>query len=194
MNKIILLDLDGVVIRPRHKYFSDKFSEEYNIPIEEILPFFRKEYKLAAKGEVSVREVLPDYLNKWRWKVTVEEFLNYWFEGETTLDENLLVEVGKLREQGIKVYLVSDNGRERANFVMEKVGLKNRFDGAFFSCDLGFTKNEQDFFKEILDKLKVNSDNIEYWDDDPVNIEVAKSAGIKNAKVYTSFEEFKKEK
>jgi len=47
---------------------------------------------------------------------------------------------------------------------------------------------------EILDKLKVNSDNIEYWDDDPVNIEVAKSAGIKNAKVYTSFEEFKKEK
>ena len=194
MNKIILLDLDGVVIRPRHKYFSDKFSEEYNIPIEEILPFFRKEYKLAAKGEVSVREVLPDYLNKWRWKGTVEEFLNYWFEGETTLDENLLVEVGKLREQGIKVYLVSHNGRERANFVMEKVGLKNRFDGAFFSCDLGFTKNEQDFFKEILDKLKVNSDNIEYWDDDPVNIEVAKSAGIKNAKVYTSFEEFKKEK
>ena len=64
MNKEILLDADGIVIRPRHKYFSEKFSEEHNVPLEEVLPFFKREYKRAAVGEVDIREVLPPYLEK----------------------------------------------------------------------------------------------------------------------------------
>jgi len=37
MSKVMLLDADGVVIRPRHKYFSEKFSEEYGVPIDDII-------------------------------------------------------------------------------------------------------------------------------------------------------------
>ena len=57
--KAILFDLDGVVIKPRHKYFSEKLSEKQNIPLEDILPFFKDEYKKAAIGEVEIKDVLP---------------------------------------------------------------------------------------------------------------------------------------
>lgn len=192
MIKAMLLDLDGIVIRPRHKYFSEKFSEEYGIPLSEILPFFKEEYKKAARGEVSIRNVLPEYLNKWGWKKSLDEFLQYWFESERTLDVNVLNVVKELRERGIKVYFASDNEKERANYVLETLGLKNDFDGAFFSFELGFTKSESEFFKKILKSLNLKAKDMEYWDDDLKNVEVANAVGVKG-KLYKNFEEFEKE-
>ena len=190
MSKIILLDLDGIVIRPRHKYFSVRYSEDHGVPLKDILPFFKGEYKKAARGETTIKEVLPAYLSKWRWKGSVEEFLNYWFDSERTLDENVLGVVRDLRNMGNKIYLVSDNEVERGKYIMEKLGLKNEFDGGFFSFDLGYTKGEPEFFQKVLNKLNLKPQDLEYWDDDPKNVEVAKEVGI-NAKVYNSYEEFK---
>lgn len=185
------MDVDGVVVRPRHKYFSEKYSEEHGVPLSEILPFFKGEYKKAARGEESIKEVLPAYLSKWGWNGTVDEFLSYWFRGERTLDVNVLDTVRQLRKDGTKVYLVSDNEKERANYVMNVVGLKKEFDGAFFSYELGYTKDEPVFFQKIIDKLKVKPADVEYWDDDSKNAAVAESVGI-TAQIYTSYEEFQK--
>ena len=191
MSKVVLLDLDGIVIRPRHKYFSEKFSEEYKIPLTEITPFFTDDYKKAARGEISIREVLPEYLKKWGWKKSLDEFLNYWFHGERTIDVNVSETVKKLREGGVKVYFVSDNEKERAEYVMNTLGLSDDSDGAFFSYQLGHTKSEPEFFLKILEQLGVGAKDVEYWDDDQKNVDVAKSAGI-DAKFYNDFEGFKK--
>jgi len=185
------MDVDGVVVRPRHKYFSEKYSEEYGVPLTEIMPFFKGEYKKAAKGEVNIKDILPAYLSKWGWNGTVDDFLSYWFRGERTVDVNVLDVLRQLRREGKKVYLVSDNEKERANYVMTVVGLKDEFDGAFFSYEYGYTKDDPDFFQKIVDKLKVKPVDVDYWDDDPKNVAVAKSVGI-SAKVYTSFEVFQK--
>jgi putative hydrolase of the HAD superfamily len=142
MNKEILLDADGVVIRPCHKYFSEKFSEDYGVPIGEILPFFNGEYKRASVGEVDIREVLLPYLEKWGWKGTTDEFLQYWYEGERDVDERVLEIVRNLRHSGARVYLASDNEAGRAKYLMEEVGLQSDFDGGFFSSDLGVTKSQ----------------------------------------------------
>ena len=192
MGREILLDTDGVVIRPRHKYFSEKFSEEYEIPLEEILTFFKGEFKKAVVGEVGIKEVLPDYLTKWGWKGTIDEFLQYWYEGEKDVDENILQEVRTLRQNGTRVHMVSDNEAGRTKYLMEQVGLEKEFDQSFFSSDLGITKSDSQFFQEVVAKLKVAPGEIEYWDDDPKNVAVAEGIGIKGH-VYTDFETFKGE-
>lgn len=190
MNKEILLDVDGVVIRPRHKYFSEKFSEDYGVPIEDILPFFKGEYKQAAIGEVDIKDVLPPYLQKWGWKGTVDEFLQYWYEGERDVDERVLKAIKSLRESGARVYLASDNEAGRARYLMEEVGLRDDFDGGYFSFDLGVTKSHPEFFKKVAENLQVEPSQIDYWDDDPKNVEVARSVGV-DAHTYSNFEEFK---
>jgi putative hydrolase of the HAD superfamily len=192
MSREILLDADGVVIRPRHKYFSVKFSEEHGVPIDDILPFFKGEYKRAATGEVNIRDVLPDYLSKWGWEGTVDDFLQYWYEGERDVDERVLGVVRGLRQEGARVYLASDNEAGRARYLMEEVGLQNDFDGGFFSSDLGVIKSQPEFFERVANELQVGPEHIDYWDDDPGNVEVASKSGI-NANVYKEFEQFKEE-
>ena len=189
MSKNILLDIDGVVIL-RHKYFSEKFSEEYGIPNEKIMPFFKGDYKKAAIGKVDIRDVLLSYLKKWSWTRSVDDFLNYWYESERDVDERVVKIVKELREKGTKVYLVSDNEAGRAKYLMEKVGLGDEFDGGFFSSDLGVTKSNPQFFEKVIEKLEVQPEEIDYWDDDLKNVEVAKGVGIKGH-TYTEFEKFK---
>lgn len=178
--KIILFDLDGVVIRPRHKYFSEKLSEEQNIPLDNIMPFFKGEYKKTAIGELEIKDVLPPYLEKWNWNGTVDEFLTYWFEGEKDLDRQMVKLIENLRKQGIKCYLVSDNEKNRAKYLRETVKLKDLFDGAFFSADLGVTKSDPSFFSKVLEKLEASANEFIYWDDDSKNADVAKTVGIES--------------
>ena len=89
------------------------------------------------------------------------------------------------------MYFVSDNEKERANYVMNTLGLNDDSDGAFFSYQLGFTKAEPEFFHEVLNQLGADAKDVEYWDDDQKNVDVAKSVGI-DARLYVDFEEFKK--
>lgn len=189
MGKILLLDADGVVIRPRHKYFSDKFSEEYNIPIDEILPFFKNEYKKCAIGEADIKDVLPKYLDKWRWEGSVDEFLNYWFEGEKDLDNQLIKLIDSIRKKGVKCYLASDNEKNRADYLMDEVGLKEHFDDGFYSSSLGVTKTDKEFFEKVSKELDIEYKDIIFWDDDPENTEVAQEVGI-DAYTYKDFGEF----
>ena len=98
----------------------------------------------------------------------------------------------KLREDGIKCYILSDHSRYRADDLMDNVGLSKHFDGGFFSGYVGHTKSDSEFFKHILEKLNVNSSEVLYFDDDPQNMEVAKSVGL-NAFFYENFEKFMSE-
>ena len=190
MSKEILLDLDGVVVKGRHKYFSEKLAEEHNIPIDEILPFFKGEYKQAAVGEVDIKEVLPPYLEKWNWQGSVDEFLEYWFEGEREVDQRVMGVVRGLRQDGTRVHLASDNEINRARYLMDEVGLKDEFDRAFFSSELGHTKSNPVFFQKVLRELQAQPADVIYWDDDPKNIEIANQIGIQG-NVYDDFDEFK---
>lgn len=192
MAKIILIDADGVVIRPRNKYFSETLAEKQGIPLEEVLPFFKGEYKKAQVGEVDIREILPPYLAKWNWQGSVDDFLKFWFESEKDLDQKVLEIVRNLRESGDKVYLASDNEANRAKYLMEGLGLKDLFDSAFFSSDLGVTKSDPLFFQKIAETLKVNVSDLNYWDDDQKNVDIANTLGVKGH-LYTDSEKFAEE-
>ena len=190
MSKMLVLDQDGVVIF-QEKYFSKKYSEASGIPWEVILEFFNNEFKLTLVGKVSIKKVLPKYLKKWGWKGSLKSFLKYWFESERTLDTRLLNYVTRLRKTGKRVCLSSVNEKERESYIWNTLKLKNYFDKAYLSYELGCTKSDPKFFQKIIQDFKIKPQDIDYWDDDPKNVEVAKSVGI-NAKVYTSFEDFKK--
>lgn len=191
MNKEIVLDVDGLVILGRDKYFSETYSKEYGVPLEEVMPFFKGEYKRAAIGKINIREVLPSYLKKWGWKNTTGDFLRYWFESEREIDERVMGVVDRLRAGGSRVHLASDNELNRANYLMDVVGLREKFDRTFFSYKLGHTKSDPEFFEIVLRELQAKPEEVSYWDDDPKNVEVAKGLRIQG-NVYSDFEEFKR--
>lgn len=191
MIKAILLDADGVVIK-KHKYFSQRLREDgHNIPEEKVKPFFQNEYKKVAVGKADLKKEVSKYLKDWSWEGTIDELLEYWFSAENEIDQKVLDTIGKLRKKRFKCYLVSDHSKYRADDLLKNVGLGRYFNGAFFSGYVGYTKEERKFFEKVLKEIDLKPHEVLYFDDDPKNVDTAKSLGIK-ARVYVSFQELKK--
>ncbi len=186
MIKAILLDADGVAITP-HPYFSQRLQDDFGIPVENVLPFFKGEFKLCTVGQADLKQEISKYFPAWGWNKSVDELFDIWFSGEEETDDDVLRTVDELRLEGIKCYLASDNEKYRARYILNDMGLGKHFDKAFFSCDLGYTKSDQEFFENVIADVKLQPKEILYLDDDPKNIEIAKMQGI-NSIIYKNIE------
>jgi len=194
MKKILLLDADGVAIVPREKYFSDRYSEEFGVSKDLIMPFFKNEFNDCLIGKREVSEVFAEQnmLAKWSWKGSLEELFQYWWAGENTRFEEVLLLVQELRKEGVKCYLTTDQEKNRANYMLQGMGLANDFDGSFFSYLLGVRKTEGEYWRLVLEQLgNPDPSEVEFWDDDMENVATAKEAGI-DAHFFMNFEDFKK--
>ncbi|MFM2381894.1 MAG: hypothetical protein RLZZ76_661, partial [Candidatus Parcubacteria bacterium] len=117
--KALLLDADGVVLK-KGELFSEQFSREYNIPLEEVIPFFKNELGRCQKGEADLKEVLPPYLESWSFGGTVDDFLEYWFR-DVEINPEIIELVAECKEKGIACYLASNNEKYRARRIEEKL-------------------------------------------------------------------------
>lgn len=186
MIKALLIDGDGIVMKPRDKYFSERLREEgYDFPEEREKEFFKEIYPDIRLGKKDLRIEVEKLMRDWGWDGTVDELLKYWFSYENDLDEEVIDILQKLRKNGIKVYLASDHSEYRKNDLWDRVGLKKYFDGYFFSCDLGVTKDDVKFFEKVLDELSLQSIEVMFLDDEEENVGVARKMGIR-ADVYES--------
>lgn len=188
MIKEVLFDADGVVIKSRGKYFSQRLAEKQGLTIDEVMPFFKGDYQLCSTGKADLKEILPKYFASWKWTGTVDELLEFWFSEERDLDENVLKVVDGLREKGVRVGLATDNEEHRGRYLLDEVGLGQKFDDVFISCRMGVKKSNPDFFAQVLRTSGLMAEEIQYWDDDQKNVDIAKQAGI-DARLFTSADE-----
>lgn len=124
--KAVIFDTDGMIIRSE-RYFSQRFSDEFDIPMEKILPFFKNEFQLCLVGKADIKTELKKYIKEWGCKKSADDLLAYWFEYESKTDEKMLESIKVLRNNGIKCYLHTNNEKYRVQYLLDKVGLKNFF-------------------------------------------------------------------
>jgi putative hydrolase of the HAD superfamily len=175
--KSLLLDADGLLIK-KQRYFSDIYSEQYGIPVESIIPFFKTKFVDCQRGLADLKEELAPFLQQWKWKGTVQDFFDYWFSSGTEIDIEAMEIVSRLREKGFRCYLATDQEKYRGEYIKNNLGFSKYLDGFFYSCDLGKTKSEKEFFEAILDNLILELENIIFCDDEKENIDTAESLGI----------------
>ncbi len=189
MIKTIVFDVDGVLIRG-DRYFSQRFSDEFGIPMEKILPFFKNEFQSCLVGEADIKTELSKYTKEWGWTKSVDDLLAYWFAHESKTDEKLLEDIKKLRNNGIKCFLHTNNEKYRVEYLLETVGLNSYFDGAFSSAHIGYKKPQPEFWASVYARIGTPDKNeILVWDDDHENIESAKNFGFM-AEVYSDFDSY----
>lgn len=189
MIKALLLDADGVTIK-QHRYFSEDYAEEHNVPLDKITPFFKEKFRACQKGQADLKEEIKPYLSEWNWQGSVEEFLNLWFTTETKPDNQILELVKQIRNMDIKCYLATDQEKYRAEYMNNTLGFNKHFDDTYYSCYVGHQKSEREFFERIVKNLNLNPDEIAYLDDDSENIEVAKQLGIQ-AQLFISMDDLR---
>lgn len=189
--KVFLIDLDGVVVN-RADFFSNRAKSLYpDANHEAIMNFFTDgTYKKTALGELDLKKALEEAIPTWNVDASVEEVLQTWFSGENNVDEKVLERIQEIRDKGIKCMIATDHSLYRKIDVWEHLNMKNSFDGIIASADCGFTKEEPEFFSKAMEMFAVTDPTaMAFIDDDPENVEVAKSLGI-NAVTYTGIDSF----
>lgn len=118
--------------------------------------------------------------------------MEYWFSSEHKINEELINYIQKLRRQGIKSFLATNNEKHRINYMIKRMGFSESLDKVYASAHLGHKKPAIEFYSKMMDDLgDIKRDEVLFWDDDEENIEGAKKFGI-HAEFYTTFENFEK--
>ncbi len=191
--KCVLFDVDGVLVHT--KQFSYQYCELYDISIDKMLPFFKGDFQEALVGRADLLEIVKPWLPKWKWSDTPEKFLRKWFELENHVDQKVIAIVDKLRSEGIKCYVATNQEKHRTRFMSDGMGFGELFDGIFSSANIGFTKPDKRYYEFILKELNkegIASREIFYFDDSEKNIVAADLLGI-NARLYEKFADLERE-
>jgi HAD superfamily hydrolase (TIGR01509 family) len=189
MTKAVIFDLNGVFLQSR--YLTDRLLEDYEIPIEESLDVLKKSMSVVRLDpSVSVYSFWKPLLEKYNTEMCEEKFLEYWFSGES-LVRNLIELSKELRNDGIGVYILSNNFKERTEYYRKNFPeIFDNVDEAFFSWEIGNIKSEIDTYNKVLEKIGLESIEVVYFDDSKENIDLAKKVGI-NACVYKGLDRAK---
>ncbi|MBT4849282.1 HAD-IA family hydrolase [Candidatus Parcubacteria bacterium] len=191
MVKAVILDLNGVILS-EGEYFTKRLENKYNIPSEKFYKIFDEVMHIGRKPNCQ------DFFKLWEpklvelgIKVSREEFFDLWFSGENLVTE-FLDYIQELREQGVNVFILSNNFKERTEFYRANYPqIFDSVDGAYFSCETGFVKPDVQAYQKLLEQQNLEARDVLYFDDVEENVAAAGSTGIVSY-IYKNLEETKK--
>lgn len=189
MITLLILDADGVLINGEK--FADVLARDFQTDKAKEKEFFTTKFQDCLVGKADLKESIAPYLSSFGWKGSVDEFLEYWFKAEHSINEKLMRYVQQLRKSGVKVVLATNQEKYRTQYMLEHMGFDGMFDKIYSSAHLGLKKPAIEFFAHVVEDMEVNKDEVLFWDDDQRNIEGALEYGI-NTEFYNDYDSFMK--
>lgn len=187
MIKAIIFDADGMVVKGEK--FSQKFSKDFNIPIEKISEFFEKEFPACRIGKNDLSVAIEPYLKEWEFSGTVKDVFNFWFEKCYYVDQDVLKFIEQFKAESKICILATNQEKHRLSFFKKEMGLEKVFDHIICSCEVGYTKKEPEFLNKICQLIpEIKKEEILFFDDTESNIEAVKNFGFQ-AKLYKNLED-----
>ncbi len=190
MIKAVIFDLNGVFLES--EYLSKRFEEKYRVPQDKFYSVMKMVMDMVRKPNAPPAFSLwKPHFDNWDLSLSEEEFFDFWFSGEKLIP-SLVNYVDELKSKGLKVFILSNNFRERTEYYRKKFPeLFKKFDKVYFSWETGFVKPERNAFQNLLKENSLLPQECLYFDDSDQNIEVARELGI-SAQKYEGLEETKK--
>ena len=130
------------------------------------------------------------YLEKWNVKLSEKEFFDYWFSAEKA-NEEMLALAKDLKQQGIRLFILSNNFAERAKYYEKTFPwLKELFAKVYYSWQTGFIKPDPRCWQNLLAENNLQPGEYVSFDDLENNIKAAEEFGIKSY-LFTDAEDIK---
>ena len=179
MIKAIIFDLNGVFVKSPK--LSDRFERDFGIPKDIFMPALQDAMaQVRLPNAKDYFEYWKPYFKEWGLSLKREEFLNYWFRTET-LDDEMVEFAKELKVKNIKLFILSNNLRERSVYYAEHFKVLNEiFDKMYFSWQTGFVKPDIMAYENILKENNLKPEECVYFDDSEKNIKIANFLGIKS--------------
>ena len=194
MNKILepirtlFLDIGGVLLTNGWESDARKqAAEKYDLDYAEMDYRHHLTFDTYETGKLS----LDEYLNRvvfFRERLfSREEFKTFMFAQSQPYPEMIELVCNLKARFGLKVAVVSNEGRELTIYRIQKFRLGSFIDFFVSSCFVHFRKPDTDIYRIALDLAQVEPAAVAYVEDRAMFVEVAQSLGIRGIQ-HTSYE------
>lgn len=190
MIKAITFDLDGVYfINGKSNFIANIIK--LGVSEDEAKRVFLKSDEMNRQykeGKMSDEEYWIWASKEWKLDKTPKELIELLISGYE-VDQNVVETVKKVRANGYKTLICTNNFPARINGLQERFKFLDDFDGKSISYEVGSSKPDTKIYEKLIEVSRVNADEIVYADDNKDNISEAQKLGI-NAFFYEGFDKF----
>jgi putative hydrolase of the HAD superfamily len=176
---VLVLDLDGVVLKPTEPWES-ALPPDLGIPPAEIArDFFNESFREVLRGRFDLYVALHQWLDSKGLADRLEHFVSYWFAHDGTVDEAVLAAADQWRARtGGRCFAASNQEHYRAAYLRDQMGLGPHFDEFVYSAALGVCKPDRVFFTNAQARMGVTvAQSILFVDDKAENVDAARMCG-----------------
>ena len=195
MIRNIIFDMGNVLLRFDREIFMNRHAadctpEERTLLLREV--FLSAEWIMQDRGTHTPSETveiicerLPGKLHK-----TVEGLVN-WYVGDIMPVDGMAELIGELKQQGYKIYLLSNAAKDFPNY-WNRIPGHEYFDDLCVSAFHGFLKPQPEIYTCALEKFGVLAEECVFIDDVPANIEAALNIGMKGIVFHDDVKELRR--
>lgn len=170
-----VFDVDGVLLKSQA--WRDHLIMEYGLLPEHTREFFDGPFQKCIVGKADLHEELAPFLPGWGISLSVEEFVNLWFETESEVIESTFNFIEEIAERADSLSIATNQEAYRSRHLWETLGLKDFFQQAFVSSDIGVRKPLPTFFQRVQGELGAEAAEIVFIDDNKSNVSAAEAMG-----------------
>lgn len=190
MIKAITFDLDGVYFVNGKSNFISNLGK-LGVSGEEAKRVFLQSDEMNhqyKEGKMTDDEYWNWAAKEWKLNKTPTELIDLLISGYE-VDNNVVEVVKKVKANGYKTLICSNNFKARIEGLQKRFGFLNDFDAWVFAYEVGASKPSTKIFQELVDKSGVDANEIVFADDNNDNLAGAKEVGIQ-AFFYEGFDKF----
>lgn len=175
----IIFDLGRVLINwEPEKYMKKVFDENTTSFLLEKI-FNTNDWNLMDKGVIDEKTLWENKLNQYpEYKKEIEHMKNKVLDLLTPIEENAKL-LYILKEKGYNLYILSNFSKIAFQKVYEKYDFFKLFDGMIISSHVKSIKPEDEIYKILIEKYKINPAESLYIDDKIENIKTGEKFGFK---------------
>ena len=175
---ILVFDLSGVFFNNGLKVAVKKISEEFNLNSDKVNfvlnGTFAEKYRT---GLISLEEFWID-AERYLKIDNIDEIKKIFFESYQPHQESVKL-LKFLRAKNYKLAYLSNNPKDRSEFLNKKYNFISLFDFGLFSFEAHVRKPNIKIYEKFLEKFDLNPKEIIYIDDGEKNLIPAKEVGMK---------------
>lgn len=177
--RALMVDVDGVLlVHPHPGGWAANLERDLGLSRDALEKrFFAPNFADIVHGRAALRDRLAPALEEIAPHLSCDALIDYWFRNDAHVDADLVAQLAAVRARGVEVHLATVQEHERAAYIWDVLGFRDRCDGMHYAAALGAAKPAAAFYEAVERRSGFAPAEILFIDDKAANVEAARARG-----------------
>ncbi|MGD1045321.1 MAG: HAD family hydrolase [Bacteroidota bacterium] len=177
----LFLDIGGVLLTDGWSHGASKLAvKKFNLDLEELNKRHTEAIDTYENGKLTLEEFLDRTVFYEKRSFAPAQFRKFMFAQSKPYPEMIDLVRRLKTKYGLKIVVVSNEGRELNEYRIHKFKLDEFVDYFISSCFVRLRKPDTEIFRVALDTVRVPAKQVIYIENTPMFVEVSEGLGIRS--------------